>query len=34
MAIFEISDDTLNDINDRLCKDNIDTIYEMLFNEI
>lgn len=33
MAIFEISDDTLNDINDRLCKDNIDTIYEMLFNE-
>ena len=33
MAIFEISDDTLNDINDRLCKENIDTIYEMLFNE-
>ena len=34
MDIFEIKDDTLNEINDKLCKDNIDTIYEMLFNEI
>lgn len=33
MDIFDIQDDELNDINDKLCKEKVDIIYDLLFNK-